>query len=169
MESGPTRQAVLNVSRIGKWDTERNRASEAIAILLMLRCDLMVKSLCCTTRGAALLYTRGVILSSHSPKALPQACHVVQTETSSLDAGTTWSHSSRRGVPTPGCRAVVENLSIRALTRSPRVLARNNKQSQLEEITDLVESIPDFRGRNWFILQDVAQTCFKGEWSDPER
>lgn len=64
---------------------------------------------------------------------------------------------------------MVESLSIRALTRSPRVLARNNKQSQLEEITDLVESIPDFRGRNWFILQDVAQTCFKGEWSDPER
>jgi len=52
MESGPTRQAVLNVSRIGKWDTERNRASEAIAILLMLRCDLMVKSLCCVQHVA---------------------------------------------------------------------------------------------------------------------
>lgn len=51
---------------------------------------------------------------------------------------------------------MVENLSIRGLTRSPRVLARNNKQSQLEEIIDLVESIPDFRGRNWFILQDVV-------------
>jgi len=73
MESGPTRQAVLNVSRIGKWDTEHNRASEAIAILLMLRCDLMVKSLYCTTRGAALLYTRGVILSSHPlPRPSPK-------------------------------------------------------------------------------------------------